>query len=86
MAFLKALSDFGKNTGMLRHNIKTDIFNNITAAINIWIINPFFCGATKKELGNQDIKYITEAIVYKSLIKLFKRNFYVVRVIFNNYV
>ncbi len=51
-----------------------DVREGLTAVISIKISNPQFEGQTKMRLGNSNIKYVVDSLVYSALTEFFEEN------------
>lgn len=51
-----------------------DVREGLTAVISIKIANPQFEGQTKMRLGNSNVKYVVDSLVYSALIEFFEEN------------
>ncbi|MDO5846848.1 MAG: DNA topoisomerase (ATP-hydrolyzing) subunit B [Methanocorpusculum sp.] len=51
-----------------------DVREGLTAVISIKIANPQFEGQTKMRLGNSNVKYVVDSLVYNALLEFFEEN------------
>ena len=51
-----------------------DVREGLTAVISIKIANPQFEGQTKMRLGNSNVKYVVDSLVYNALTEFFEEN------------
>ncbi|HJJ28358.1 MAG TPA: DNA topoisomerase (ATP-hydrolyzing) subunit B [Methanocorpusculum sp.] len=51
-----------------------DVREGLTAVISVKIANPQFEGQTKMRLGNSNVKYLVDSMVYAALLEFFEEN------------
>ncbi|HJJ48218.1 MAG TPA: DNA topoisomerase (ATP-hydrolyzing) subunit B [Methanocorpusculum sp.] len=51
-----------------------DVREGLTAIISVKIANPQFEGQTKMRLGNSNVKYLVDSMVYAALLEFFEEN------------
>ncbi len=76
-AINKAVSDYGKKTGLLKEEEKLqpeDIREGITAVISVKLQDPQFEGQTKTKLGNTSMRTAVNRVTYECLSSFLEEN------------
>lgn len=77
-ALTRSINDYARRKGFLKEKDENvsgeDVREGLTAIISVKMKNPQFEGQTKTKLGNTEVRYFTETIVFQKLNEFLEEN------------